>query len=585
MTAKRLKKRYLDFFVKEGHKVIPNVSLVPEDDPSALFISAGMHPLVPYLLGEPHPQGKRLVSVQRCLRTTDIDEVGDVTHNSFFEMLGNWSLGDYWKKEAISLSFEFLTSVLKISPERLYVTCFAGDKDAPKDEETAKIWQLLGIPSSRIFFFGKRDNWWGPAGKAGPCGPDTEMFVDTGKKPCSKDCKPGCFCGKYFEVWNDVFMEYNKTSEGKYEPLKQKNVDTGMGVERTTAVLQGKDDVYQTELFIPIVEKIEELSGKSYEREENNRPVRIIADHLRAAVFAISDGVRPSNVEQGYVLRRLIRRAIRSGRILQLPEGFTSLVAKSIVVQAKDDYPQLEKDEGEIIEVLGQEEQKFQKTLSRGLREIEKYQKLDGKIAFYLYETYGFPLELTEEIARERGQRLDKEVFKAEFRKHQELSRARAEKKFAGGLSDHSEEVKKLHTTTHLLHTALRRVLGERVFQKGSNITAKRLRFDFSWQEKLSPEQLKKVEKIVNQKIKENLPVEMEMMSLEKARQKGALALFAQKYGRQVKTYWIGKPDKPFSFEVCGGPHVSLTGTLGKFKIVKEESAGAQVRRIYATLA
>jgi alanyl-tRNA synthetase len=595
VKAQELKQKYFDFFIKRGHQKLPNVSLVPENDPTALFISAGMHPLVPYLRGEPHPLGKRLVSLQRCLRTTDIEQVGDVTYNSFFEMLGNWSLGDYWKKEAISWSFEFLTKELGLSQEKISVSCFAGDKDARKDEESAEIWQSLGIPSSRIYFLGKEDNWWGPAGQTGPCGPDTEMFIDIGKEACGKNCRPGCHCGKYFEVWNDVFMEYEKklkTQNSKLEndnldnndfefvPLKQKNVDTGMGIERTTAMLQGKDDVFATEIFSPIIQKIEEISHKKYEGE-NKKPMRIMADHLRAAVFIIADGVEPSNVEQGYVLRRLIRRAIRAGRNLQLAEGFTSSVGETVIkIVDQEEYPHLKTNRKKILESLQQEESKFQKTLSRGLKEIEKYKKLDGKIAFYLYESYGFPLELTKEIAQERGQKIDKKVFEEEFKRHQELSRTASSGMFKGGLADHSEIVTQYHTATHLLNAALRQVLGPHVFQKGSNITSERLRFDFPNPEKLTPEQIKAVEDLINQKIKENLPVEMEMMTLEEAKKRGAAAVFGEKYGEKVKVYKVGD----FSLEVCGGPHVDFTGKLGKFKIIKEEAVGSGVRRLYAEL-
>lgn len=585
MTARELKEKYFDFFIKKGHKKLPNVSLVPEDvSSSALFISAGMHPLIPFLLGEPHPLGKRLISNQRCIRTGDIEEVGDPHHLTFFEMLGNWSLGDYWKKEAISWSWDFLIKELGFPKGKFYVTCFKGDKDAPRDEESAKIWQELGVPKEHIFFFDKKENWWGPVEETGPCGPNSEMFVDTGRKACGRSCDPSCSCGKYFEVWNDVFMEYNKTKEGKYEPSEQKSVDTGMGVERALAIIQGKDDIFLINELEPIIRKIEEISGKKYEAE-SKKTMRIMADHLRAAVFIIVDGVEPSNVEQGYVLRRLIRRAIRAGRALGLDKGFSSQVAKVVIKSIdEDEYLFLKKDEKRILESLGQEENKFQKTLSRGLREIEKYKKLDGKTAFYLYETHGFPLELTEEIAQERGQRINKKVFEKQFKKHQKLSRAGAQKKFAGGLADHSEEVTKLHTATHLLQAALRKVLGEKVSQKGSNITVKRLRFDFSWKEKLTPEQIEEVENLINQIIEKNLPVEMENMSFTEAKKKGAMAVFGQKYGEEVKTYRVGDKSKPFSFEVCGGPHVDFTGKLGKFKIIKQEAVGSGIRRLYAVL-
>ncbi|PJE67828.1 alanine--tRNA ligase [Candidatus Shapirobacteria bacterium CG10_big_fil_rev_8_21_14_0_10_40_9] len=577
MTAKELRKKFLDFFVKKGHKVIPNVSLIPENDPTTLFISAGMHPLVPYLLGEPHPQGKRLCSIQKCLRTDDIDSVGDSFHHTFFEMLGNWSLGDYWKKEAIEWSWELLTKILQLDPKKIYISCFGGDKDAPRDEESARIWQEVGIPKEKIYFYGKKENWWGPAGKTGPCGPDTEMFYDTTGKPCGPKCHPNDNCGRFFEIWNDVFMEYEKTGEGKFKPLKQKNVDTGMGVERTVAVLSGLDDDYQTELFRPIIQSIEVLSGKSYKDEENKKPMRIIADHLRAAAFIITDGVTPSNVEQGYVLRRLIRRAIRFGKLIKV---FTPEVAGTVIQTMREEYPELEKKKELILETLTLEEEKFKKTLERGLKEIEKYKKLDGRLAFYLYETYGFPLEMTGEIAVERGQKIDKKAFEEEFKRHQEISRAGAEKKFAGGLADHSEIATKYHTATHLLNAALRQVLGPHVEQKGSNITSERLRFDFPNAQKLTEEQLKNTEKLVNEVIERNLAVTMEVMDFNKAVKKGALTVPGEKYPEKVKVYSIGD----FSLEVCGGPHVDFTGKLGKFKIIKEEGAGAGIRRIYAIL-
>ncbi len=588
MTADELKKNFIDFFEKKGHQLIPSSSLIPENDPTTLFISAGMHPLVPYLLGEPHPLGKRLCSIQKCLRTVDIDAVGDAHHHTFFEMLGNWSLGDYWKETMIPWSFDFLTKDLQVPVRKISVTCFVGDSDAPKDEETAMLWEKVGIPKERIYFLGKEDNWWGPAGQTGPCGPDSEMFFDTGKKPCGPSCRPGCSCGKYFEIWNDVFMQYNKNVDGKYEPLKQKNIDTGMGVDRTIAVLSGLDDSYRTELFWPIIQEIEKISGKSYEEITNQKPMRIISDHLRAAVFLISDGVMPSNTEQGYVLRRLIRRAIRYGQGLKMETQFTPQIANTVFqMKMADSYPQLEKNKKTIIEQLELEENRFSKALSRGLKEIGKYKKLDGKIAFYLYESYGFPWELTEEIARERRQKIEKEVFEKEFKKHQKLSRKGAEKKFAGGLANHSEQVIKYHTVTHLLHTALRKVLGNQVHQIGSNLTAERLRFDFTYLDKLSDAQIKQVETLVNQKIGQKLPVKMEVMSLEEARKKGALAFFEQKYGEKVRVYSVGPltgSEFPFSREVCAGPHVENTSQIGKIEIFRQESSGAGKRRIYARL-
>jgi len=586
MTAEELRKKFINFFVGKGHKEIPSASLVPENDPTALFISAGMHPLVPYLLGEPHPLGRRLCSIQKCLRTDDIEEVGDENHHTFFEMMGNWSLGDYWKEEAISWSFEFLTKHLGMNPKYLFVTCFAGDYDAPKDEESAEIWRKLGIPNERIYFLSKKDNWWGPAGKTGPCGPDTEMFFDTGREKCGPDCRPGCHCGKYIEIWNDVFMEYNKTVEGRYEPLKQRNVDTGMGVERV-GIFNGIYDNYQTDLFSPIISRIETISGKSYASEENKKPMRIIADHIRAATFIIADGVSPGNVEQGYVLRRLIRRAIRYGRSLQLNEVFTLKVAEKVIEVMGDIYPELQSNKEFIFQQLKEEEEKFSLALNRGLKEFEKIiekhkdeKKLTGKAAFYLYETFGFPIELTEEIAKEIGYWVDITGFQKEMAEHQKKSKAGMEKRFAGGLADHSEIVVKYHTATHLLHAALRRVLGSQVRQVGSNLTPDRLRFDFTYPKKLSEDQINRVEKLINEQIESSLPVKMEIMSLKDAQKEGAISLFVEKYGEKVKVYTIGN----FSKEICGGPHVSNTKQIGKIKIVKEESVGVGKRRIYAKI-
>jgi len=575
MTVGQLKEKYLKFFEERGHQKLANVSLVPENDPTALFINSGMHPLVPYLLGEPHPLGKKLVSLQRCLRTQDIEEVGDFTHLTFFEMLGNWSLGDYWKKEAIAWSYEFLTSQLGLDPKRLSVTCFAGDQDAPKDEETAKIWRSLGLPKERIHFLGKKDNWWA-VGDAGPCGPDTEMFYDTGKKKCGPKCQPGCSCGKYFEVWNNVFMQFNKSKNGKLEKLKKPNIDTGMGVERMMTILEGKDDVYQISVLVNLIEQIEKIAGQKYQGK-NQKPMRIIADHLRAAVFALADGVLFSNVGQGYVLRRLVRRTIRYSRFFEAEKSFLAKTVPIIVDQYSRDYPHLKRNQAQITRELKLEEERFKKTLKRGLKEIEKYKSLNGKIAFYLYETHGFPLELTEEIARERDQKLNKQVFEKEFKKHQKLSRKGVAKKFTGGLADHSGVVKKLHTATHLLHQALRDVLGDHVCQSGSNITPERARFDFTHPEKLSDQEIEKVAKLVNQKIEDNLPVKMKIMSLEEAKKKGALAFFGEKYGEKVKVYSVGG----YSKEICGGPHISFTGEIGHVKITKEESVGAGRRRIY----
>lgn len=582
MTAKELRKKYIDFFVKRGHKRIPSASLVPENDPTALFISAGMHPLVPYLVGEPHPLGKRLVSYQKCLRTGDIEEVGDTTHHTFFEMLGNWSLGDYFKKEAIYWSYEFLTKELALDPKRLSVSVFAGDEDAPRDEESYKIWRSLDIPKERIYFFPKENNWWGPVGETGPCGPDTEMFYDTGKKPCGPDCRPEDGCGKYFEIWNDVFMEFNRTKDGQYEPLKQKNVDTGMGVERTVAILQGKDDNYQTELFTPIIKVIEELSEKNYAQKGVRRSMRIIADHLRGATFAIADGVIPSNKDRGYIIRRLIRRSVVQMMQLNIvPLKLVPAICGQIIDLYKDLYF-VDKNSYEIHLIIGTEVDKFLPKLHRASKLLQTKQ-LSGKLLFDLFQTHGLPFEVAQDLLEQWGKKIDKEIkeeYEKEFEKHQRLSRKGAEKKFAGGLADHSEETTKLHTATHLLHQALREILGVHVKQAGSNITPKRLRFDFSHSKKLTEEEIKKVEKLVNEKVDQNLKVSWRIMTPEEAKKEGALAFFEKKYEEKVKVYSIDD----WSKEICGGPHVDFTGVLGKFKILKEESAGAGSRRIYAVL-
>ncbi len=594
MTSGELKKRYIEFFKANGHAEISGSSLIPENDPTVLFTTAGMHPLVPYILGEPHPAGKRLVDVQRCIRTGDIDEVGDPSHLTFFEMLGNWSLGDYFKEEAIRLSYEFLTSPrwLGFDPQSLSVTVFGGDEEVPADEEAASIWRRIGIPQQRIYFLGREDNWWGPAGQTGPCGPDTEMFIDTGIDACGPECKPGCSCGKYFEVWNDVFMQYNKTAEGSYLPLDQKTVDTGMGVERTCAMLQGKKNVYEIETFVPIIRAVQESSAARYGADsEADHSIRIITDHIRSATFILGDdkGVKPSNLGQGYILRRLIRRAIRHARKLGIERDFLSAPAEACIDAQKGDYPELERNRDTILEELAREEAKFLQTLQKGEHEFEKMlpnllknpkHVVPGRVAFRLYDTYGFPIELTQELAAEHEMAVDVEGFHQAFRKHQELSKSGAEKTFKGGLADQSEQTRKLHTATHLLHQALRHVLGDHVEQKGSNITSERLRFDFSHPEPLSPEQIREVEGIVNEQIRRDLTMRFETMSLQEAKERGAIALFGERYEEQVKVYFAGD----FSAEVCGGPHVEHTGELGSFRIVKEQSSSAGVRRIRAVV-
>ena len=594
ITANELRSMYIDFFKSKGHKEISGKSLVPENDPTVLFTTAGMHPLVPYISGEEHPQGKRLTDFQKCIRTGDINEVGDASHLTFFEMLGNWSLGDYFKKEAIAFSFEFLTSekYLGIPVEKISVTAFEGDESVPKDEETAKIWLCHGIPSNRIYFLPREDNWWGPAGMTGPCGPDTEIFIDTGKEPCSHDCKPGCHCGKYFEIWNNVFMQYFKNVDGSYSSLKRFCVDTGMGIERTVTMLQGKNSVYDTEVFAGLIKKIEELSGINYGKDDNvDKSIRIIADHIRSSVFILGDAktITPSNIGAGYVLRRLIRRAVRHGKKLGLNESFLPLLSEIVIEENTVAYPELKEKATYIKEELEKEEKKFMETLRKGEAEFEKMlpnllkdskKLIPGRLAFRLYDTYGFPIELTEELAKENGLKVDEEGFNKAFEKHQEVSRAGSEQAFKGGLADHSEETTAYHTATHLLHQALRMVLGNHVMQKGSNITAERLRFDFSHPTPMTEEEKKKVEDIVNEQIKRNLQVTMKMQPLEEAKKEGAIALFGEKYDDVVKVYSIGD----FSKEVCGGPHVENTGSLGHFVIKKEQSSSSGVRRIKAVL-
>jgi len=577
---------YLEFFQKNGHKVIANASLIPENDSTALFISAGMHPLVPYLLGQPHPSGKKLVNVQKCLRTSDIDEVGNNFHLSFFEMLGNWSLGDYFKQESIRWSYEFLTSKewLNIDEKKLFVTVFAGDEKVPRDTDSARIWEELGFPKEKIFYLPREDNWWGPVGSTGPCGPDTEIFYDTGKEPCGSECKPGCSCGKFNEIWNNVFMEYNRTPDGEYELLEQKNVDTGMGVERTVAVLQGKDNVYETEIFVPIVNRIKELAGIEEISADQIRSVRIICDHSRAATFLLAEGIVPLNVEQGYVLRRVIRGAIRHGKLMGVEEEFLSVLSQIIIETYSGDYPHLKSNEDFIVTELRKEYKKFNNTLARGLNRFNRIarnkKKIDGKDAFLLYQSFGFPIEITKDLGQENGIFVDVDGFHEEFQMHQKVSRASADKKFGSGLADTAKETVKLHTATHLLNEALRRVLGKEITQKGSNITHERLRFDFNFDRKLTDQEIKDVEEIVNGKIKEALPVKRIETTLDEAIKIGSQAVFEQKYGEKVSVYSIGD----FSMELCSGPHVKNTGELGRFKIIKEEGISAGVRRIRAVL-
>ncbi len=597
LSTDTIRQMYLDFFKSKGHAVIPGAPLVPENDPTVLFTTAGMHPLVPYLLGEKHPAGKRLVDVQRCVRTGDIDEVGDASHLTMFEMLGNWSLGDYFKEGAIAMSFEFLTSekYLGIPVEMLAVTCFEGDSDAPRDEESAGYWHKMGIPKERIGFLPKAKNWWGPAGKTGPCGPDTEMFYWVGPSELPPPgSNPATDDPNWLEIWNDVFMQYNKQENGTFVPLTQQNVDTGMGLERVAKVLQGVGSVYETDRMQPIMSRVHSMvHDNTMSPGDRTRHMRIITDHLKAATFMIMDGVQPANVDQGYVLRRIIRRAIRSAMRLSIDvEGtFASAVAMEVIAQSEHAYPMLRKKDEEITEVLRKEEQQFGRTLKEGLKHFEKTADasttmIDGQAAFHLYDTYGFPIELTKELAAERGLKIDEDGFTKAFEEHQAKSRAGAAQKFAGGLADHSAETTKLHTATHLLNAALQKVLGTHVSQKGSNITTERLRFDFNHAEKMTPEQIKEVEKLVNDAITADLPIAFHLTTVEGAKNEGAIGVFDDRYASEVKGYVMGDDAKGvFSKEICGGPHVARTSMLGSFKIQKEESSSAGVRRIKAVVA
>ena len=668
ITAKQLRSLFIEFFVQKGHSVIPSASLIPENDPTVLFTTAGMHPLVPYLMGQKHPAGNRLTNVQKCVRTGDIDDVGDKSHLTFFEMMGNWSLGDYFKDEMIPWSWEFLTSKdwLGLDPDKLAFSVFEGDEDAPRDTQSFDLWVKAGAKPEQIFFLPKENNWWGPAGLTGPCGPDTEMFIVRDQEPCGPDCSPACSCGRYLEIWNDVFMQYNKQQDGSYVPLSQQNVDTGMGLERTILVLTGKDSVYETDLFSNIIAKIEELSGKTYQGadEDTLRSFRVVADHMRTATFILGDprGVPPSNVDQGYVLRRLIRRAVRHGMQLGLPDDFTAEIAMVIIDQYQDVYPELRANRSFVLEQLLLEEKRFARTLNQGMREFDKvlhrledavgnftqlrdtmkqtlftpeaiqninqareaaknvgstlrpmpellpmideFNKLDeafttiesfrgklenhlkgmktipGRDAFKLYDTYGFPVEITMELAREHGLKVDQDAFEERFKQHQKTSQAGAEQRFKGGLADNSEQTTRLHTATHLLQAALRKVLGDEVGQKGSNITAERLRFDFTFGRKMTPEEVQQVEALVNDAIKADLPISFTEMTVDEAKNSGAMGLFEDRYGEKVKVYSMGN----FSKEICGGPHANTTGELGSFKIQKEEASSAGVRRIRAVI-
>ena len=600
LTADELREMYLSFFESKGHKRIPGASVIPENDPTVLFTTAGMHPLVPYLMGAmEHPAGTRLTDVQKCIRTGDIDAVGDSAHLTFFEMLGNWSLNDYFKKEAISWSYEFLTTKLGFSPDQLSVTVFKGEGVEgesgyiPADEEAVEIWKSLGIPDERIYRLPREDNWWGPAGTTGPCGPDTEMFIDTGKEKCGPDCRPGCHCGKYIEIWNDVFMQYNKNAEGAFEPLGRHNVDTGMGVERTICMMSGAATVYDTEIFAPIMAKIDELSTIQPEDPELAlRARRIVADHMRTATFILCDpkgGVKPGNIGANYVLRRLIRRAVRYSRFLGIAPGFTVKLAEVICEKYKHVYPELAENLATCKADLEAEENRFNQTLDKGAAMFAKVAEqlkahnqtqISGKTAFKLYDTFGYPLEMTLELAKEQGLEVDVTGFEEANRKHQELSRTTSAGSFKAGLQDNSEVVTRMHTATHLLHAALHKVLGPTANQKGSNITAERLRFDFTWSDKMTEEQIAEVEKLVNGWIEQGIDVTKKLTTVEEAKAEGAVALFGAKYGEQVSLYSIGEVSK----EICCGPHVENTKELGSFKIQKEQSSSAGVRRIKAVI-
>ena len=582
MKAIEIRNKYLNFFERHGHKVIPSAPLIPENDPSVLFTTAGMQPLVPYLLGAKHPEGTRLTDYQKCLRTNDIDEVGDNRHLTYFEMLGNWSLGDYFKEESIAMSYEFLTKELGIPNEKLSVTCFAGDEDCPRDNVTAECWKKAGIPEERIYFYGKDDNWW-IAGEEGPCGPDTEMFYDTGKPACGPDCQPSCDCGKYVEIWNNVFMEYLK-KDGKYSKLTQRNVDTGLGLERMAMLLQGKETPFDTEIFSPIMDKLSELAKK-----DDIASRRIVAEHLRASMMVIADGGRPSNIDRGYILRRLIRRMTRHLNKLEIDLNELSGLIDLDVEILKDMYPELVSKKEEIKEVIIQEKDKFIKTLVHGEKEFNKViarikaegkDTIDSESIFKLYETYGFPPEVTKDLAVENGLKVNMDEVDQLFKAHQNKSRLGSEQKFKGGLAGTGEQEIKYHTATHLLNAALKQVIGKDSHQRGSNITPERMRFDFSCDHKLTDEEKKKAEDLVNEWIKEDLKVTIETMNKEDAIKSGAECMFIEKYPEEVTVYTIGNVSK----ELCGGPHVQHTGELGHFKIVKEEACSSGVRRIKAIL-
>ena len=588
MTANELRTMYVNFFKERGHKDIASASLLPENDPTVLFTTAGMHPLVPYLLGEKHPGGKRLTDIQKCVRTEDIEEVGDDTHLTFFEMMGNWSLGDYFKEESISMSFEFLTKYLQIPAERLAVTVFEGDELVPADVEAENLWKGFGLKDEQIFRYGREDNWWGPAGQTGPCGPDTEIFYDMGKPKCGPNCGPSCHCGKYVEIWNNVFMQFKKEADGSFTELQQKNVDTGMGMERVLTIFNGKTNVYETEIFVPIMTRLEEIletEGKTMSEREK----RIVCEHIRATTFILGDPMKicPSNTEQGYILRRVIRRIIRLFKKADINKNFLCELSEVIINQYEEVYSELGENREFILEQLQKEYTLFSKTLDDGLKKANRYLDnvgvngtLSGELAFKLYDTYGFPIEFTSELAEERGLYVDIEGFRQKFEEHQQKSRQGAAGKFAGGLADHNEQTARLHTATHLLNGALRKVLGDEVSQRGSNITSERLRFDFSFGRKVTEEELEQVSAIVNEAIERKIDVILEELPLKAAYESGAIGVFTGKYEDIVKVYTI----PGYSKEICGGPHAKNTGELVSFKILKEEASSAGVRRIKAVI-
>lgn len=595
MQSKQIRQKFLEFFRSKDHVIIPSASLIPENDPTVLFTTAGMQPLVPFLLGEPHPAGKRLANIQKCIRTVDIDEVGDSTHLTFFEMLGNWSLGDYFKAEAIKWSYEFLTKEMGLEHDRINATVFSGDDDAGRDEEAAKVWQEIGIPSEKIFYYGKKSNWWGPAGQTGPCGPDSEIHYDL--KPDQAPTGPERDDSRYVEIWNNVFMQYNKTADGKYEPLTQTNVDTGMGFERLVMFMQQVDNVFDTDLFLSIMELLKKES-----KQDNIKSQRIVADHLRSAIFLLSEKLTPSNLDQGYVLRRVIRRAIRHLRLLEVNNRVV-LIQEIIAIVIRDYsefYPELSTNQEFIKDELLKEFNRFDDVLEKGIKEINKYLEqikkfskenqpliLTGRLAFKLYDTYGFPIEMTQELAKEQQVEVDMKGYQEAFDKHQELSRQAAQGKFKGGLADDSQATTAYHTATHLLHASLRKILGNHVEQRGSNITAERMRFDFSHPDKMTPEQIKQVEEEVNRMIKQSLEVTKESMKIDEALASGAIGLFTEKYGEQVTVYTVQDKEtkEVYSKEICGGPHVHSTSEMGQFQIIKEESSSSGIRRIKAILS